>query len=327
MAPMRNMTIMVPEGTTYYRANGLLCTPFQDFEILAFYVMNYFAHAITVKRFPGEQLSSYVKAIIFASLYPYSGILRGIDGLVRRAILVRGGALQKAAAAGSLCIVTRSADWVPKNGQILRGVTLPEFQSATNSRSLSWVVELPTYFQEAGLSGPILSRAYRQIHGAYRLPIGYEFAILPSNTLVDVAFPGEVSEIFISWSHSIVKSLLSVAQFSYLTYTLVRGSPKNTHGYADLKFTVLPYLYFGMSLFNIMGNFATPEFETTYMVRSPEMQEAEDRGGCFDGVIGRVLEGRLLNGLHEDEVCQQRWVFRVEASQDQPREYARDSDY
>jgi hypothetical protein len=156
MAPTFNMTIAVPNGTTNHGDVGRLCPTMKWDEIVFFYAIDYFAHAFTVKHFPREQLSSYVKAITFAVLYPYSGILRGLDSLLRCAYYTPGDNLQKAAVAGALCVVTRSANWIPEDGEIPRGIKLPDRPDGTMPTDISWRVELPSYFQEAGLSGPIL---------------------------------------------------------------------------------------------------------------------------------------------------------------------------
>jgi len=57
-------------------------------------------------------------AIFLALIYPYSGIARGLEAIVRHSNLLSGESeLQKAARAGALCVVVRSKAWVPPDGR------------------------------------------------------------------------------------------------------------------------------------------------------------------------------------------------------------------
>lgn len=58
-------------------------------------------------------------------LYPYSGLPRGIESILRRAIFFRSSELETACRAGALCVVVRSRLWTPVEGQkTVRGVHL-----------------------------------------------------------------------------------------------------------------------------------------------------------------------------------------------------------
>ena len=98
-----NITITVPVGTSNHGDPNLLCTPAKWYEVLLFYAVNYLAHAVTVKALPGEQLGDTIAVIFAALIYPYSGVLRGIEAIARHAAFSSGNALQKAARAGALC--------------------------------------------------------------------------------------------------------------------------------------------------------------------------------------------------------------------------------
>ena len=56
------------------------------------------------------------------------------------------------------------------------------------------------------------------------------------------------------------------------------------HGYAAFGLTVAPYII--TSLVNLMGQIATPEYSTLFMIHSAEMDEARRPGGFSDNVIG-----------------------------------------
>jgi len=123
---MTNITITVPEGTSNHGDPDILCVPSKWTDILLFYAVNYLAHAVTVKSLPGEKLEETAYYIAMALIYPYSGLLRGIEAIIRRAAWYRGNELQQAARAGALCVVVRDRTWKPLNGQIVSGCEICE---------------------------------------------------------------------------------------------------------------------------------------------------------------------------------------------------------
>jgi hypothetical protein len=114
MAPAVNITITVPEGTSNHGDPNLLCTQAKWTDIVLFYAVNYLAHAVTVKSLPGEKLIDAAHIIFSALIYPYSGVIRGIEVIIRRAAYHQGNELQRAARAGALCVVVRSELWTPE---------------------------------------------------------------------------------------------------------------------------------------------------------------------------------------------------------------------
>jgi len=48
-------------------------------------------------------------------------------------------------------------------------------------------------------------------------------------------------------------------------------------------FTVVPYAV--MSIVNLIANMLVPHYPTLYMVRTPTMDQAEEAGGQFEGVV------------------------------------------
>ena len=134
---MENFTISVPNGTTNHGNPNLICTPVQWQDTFIFFFVNYFAHAFTVKQLPGEEIYPYSVAIIAALLYPYSGLPRGIESIIRRAIFYRSSELETACRAGALCIVVRSQDWTPaaEGQKSIKGVHLDN--SSNRAKPLS----------------------------------------------------------------------------------------------------------------------------------------------------------------------------------------------
>jgi hypothetical protein len=116
--PASNHSIIVPEYVTYDTKNGLLCTRARWYDVVVFFLVNYGAHAATVRKRPGERASHYFWAVVMATLVPFSGLLRGIEAMHRRANLKRNVTdLQLAARSGALCIVVRKRSWAPLEGE------------------------------------------------------------------------------------------------------------------------------------------------------------------------------------------------------------------
>jgi hypothetical protein len=124
MAPATNITITVPEGTSNHGDPNLLCTPTKWYDILIFYGVNYFAHAITMKTVPGELTNDILLDIVSALMYPYSGVLRGLEAIYRHAALFSTDDLHQATRAGALCIVVRTFKWAPATPLQLKGLTV-----------------------------------------------------------------------------------------------------------------------------------------------------------------------------------------------------------
>jgi hypothetical protein len=67
-----------------------------------------------VKALPGEKAEEFAFVACLATAFPFSGIARGLEVILRRVSLYRGlNDLQTAARASALCIVVRHDDWDP----------------------------------------------------------------------------------------------------------------------------------------------------------------------------------------------------------------------
>jgi len=85
MAPTLNITITVPVGTSNHGDPNLLCIPTKWTDIVTFYTGNYLAHALTIKSIPGQKTGHILLVVIAALIYPYSGIMRGLEAICRHA--------------------------------------------------------------------------------------------------------------------------------------------------------------------------------------------------------------------------------------------------
>jgi hypothetical protein len=150
--------------------------------------------------------------------------------------------------------------------------------------------------------GNVRFRTRRIVHGVQRLSPEYEFAVLPSNAVVEPNFAVTNDEkTVISCSWNIPKAIISLLQVFFAASTLyrARGDQLNRYGLAAFSLTVLPYIV--MSIVNLLGNLVTPDYPTLFLVRSPEMTEAEQSYDClFDGIIGNIVE-KPRNNTKDDK--------------------------
>ncbi|KAF2178075.1 hypothetical protein K469DRAFT_719226 [Zopfia rhizophila CBS 207.26] len=159
----------------------------------------------------------------------------------------------------------------------------------------SFTVNVPSWLDEnlrTSLTTRRIAKRGCKIHGVYSIPPGYEFAYVPSDTVVYTESTNldrsSTHKIEISSAYSVAKSVISVAQTIYAAITLyrARGNQIELYGYAAFGLTVTPYII--MSILNLLGQLATPDYPTFYMVHSEEMDEARRRGAYFDGVVGSL---------------------------------------
>ena len=117
------LNVTVPTGTVYKPAYNLLCLAAKPSDVFIFFAANYLAHAATVKSFPGESTAENIASLLFALLYPSSGIVRGLDAIFRHAVFTKH-ELQRAAQAGALCMVVRSNLWTPAEASLVKDCNL-----------------------------------------------------------------------------------------------------------------------------------------------------------------------------------------------------------
>jgi hypothetical protein len=98
----------------------------------------------------------------------------------------------------------------------------------------------------------------------------------------------------ISSSYSFPKAVVAIVQTVYAAITLYqsRGSQIQIYGYAAFGLTVTPYIV--MSIVNLIAALATPDYDALFLVRSEIMDEAEKRGGVFDGLVGKLIHDDIL---------------------------------
>lgn len=127
-------------GTITNESDGtqVWCEPTQWYDILWFIFANFILHALSVRSMPGERslVSTVFKFCCF--LIPFTGVRRGLC-LILRSSNFAGNDLQAAARANALCMVVRSPEWRPKDGQVVEGCTFDELDGPKKKKEKnSW---------------------------------------------------------------------------------------------------------------------------------------------------------------------------------------------
>ncbi|KDQ51985.1 hypothetical protein JAAARDRAFT_492659 [Jaapia argillacea MUCL 33604] len=92
---------------------------------------------------------------------------------------------------------------------------------------------------------------------------------------------------------------ISIAQLCYSSATIyqTRGSQLEQYCYAAFGLSVFPYTFMSLANFICVG--LVGEYPTLYLLRTRIMDEAEKRGGLFNGVVGSCREEHEGDGVGE----------------------------
>ncbi|ORY02673.1 hypothetical protein BCR34DRAFT_605506 [Clohesyomyces aquaticus] len=142
---LQNFTVSLPEGTRNHGNPRLICTPTEWTDVATFFLGNYITHALTVVILPGEEPLSYITNALRSLLFPAFGAYRGLRAIsvgymTLRKLVKRGwprgtpfkrlfhaetweeNELQIARRSGALCMIVRSSEWEPMDGDEIQGV-------------------------------------------------------------------------------------------------------------------------------------------------------------------------------------------------------------
>jgi hypothetical protein len=261
----------------------LICTTATWGSVISFLFLNYVAHVLTIKTFPGDKTMARLGWTAAALLVPYSGVTRAADAIShgRFPYFSKKTDLEYAVRVGALCAVARTAGWVPEANENISGCHLKGISSKPEGEVVSgpWTVVPLEDVRDVSVED-------FRIHGQIvpKLPPGYELQILPEN--IELSAHGQPIEL--ANTHGALKYVASLIQLAYAVVTLyrVRGDQLDKYGYAAYGLTVIPYLV--MSLVNLLANICTPDYPLIYMVHSEVMEEVKNRGVWFDGTVGEI---------------------------------------
>ncbi|KDQ51970.1 hypothetical protein JAAARDRAFT_198625 [Jaapia argillacea MUCL 33604] len=283
------------------RRSAIVCHPTTWHDIAVFFVVNYIAHAATIPTAPGAKWYDTAAWTILSLLQPFAGLGKSL-GLITRYFCTGGNGLEKAWIHDALMVVVRSDDWEPAGAPEEVYVKLP--------RGFHWheldedPATLPsaTIFcnEQHDFTGVATERI--QVHGRVLLPKGYCLAFPDGAGLLSEYFPFNSpanKHALLARSQSWLKMAISIAQLCYSSATVyqTRGGQLETYGYAAFGLSVFPYAF--MSLANLICVGLVGEYPSVYLVHTRIMDEAEKRGGSFNGVVGSCREEHQGDG--EDE--------------------------
>ncbi|KAL9610932.1 MAG: hypothetical protein Q9167_004410 [Letrouitia subvulpina] len=121
-------------GTLTNEGNGsrVYCEKTKWYDVLWFIFSNYLLHALSVRSLPGENFVSSTVFKLCCFLIPFTGIRRGL-GLILRATNLAPNDLQAAARANALCMVIRTPEWRPKEGEVIQGCQVDNVGTSTTA--------------------------------------------------------------------------------------------------------------------------------------------------------------------------------------------------
>ncbi|KAF9029408.1 hypothetical protein BDZ89DRAFT_1038492 [Hymenopellis radicata] len=300
LAAESSSNITLPDNVTNHGEPNLLCTPSTGYTVFSFILANYVMHAATTQTFPGESPFHQLLSFVTALLFPATGVSRGVNTIARGILVTvnrKHGDLQKAAAAGALCMVVRTENWRPVLGHAIHGITA--HRCVHSSQAVRWRIYRPKWLHTHRLfpgwqftddvpRGHTFE-SLRRIHGALKsLPTGYAYACVPPNAVI--ASPISQPTIHIAASLNSAKIIVAIFQTIFSSYTLYNGREDliKQFGYASFSLTVAPYTI--MSVVNLLGSLLMPAYSSVFVVRSEVMDELEHRHGKqFDGTVGALV--------------------------------------
>jgi len=285
---MGNTTyIPLPEGATQHGNPNLICLSPRWYDFVVFLLSNYVAHAATLHSLPGQRWRTTVVRAVNDPLLPITGIDVGIELLHKTYDAMSRAPLRLAAVSGALCTVRRKNGKRPRPPPPQAGKELEQ-----SEKYQPWIEHVDPIPLED-----------RRVQGVCELPEDFELVTVRSTTLLRLLTDHAGSTGFTSphetatkisprpnlpSTYNLPKAFVSLAQAIWAASTLYRARADqiDRYGYAAFGLTVAPYAV--MSSINLLGNLFVPEYPCVFLVSSPDMQEASQRGSTFHPVFAEI---------------------------------------
>jgi hypothetical protein len=137
---------------------------------------------------------------------------------------------------------------------------------------------------------------HRNMSAPYKLPQGFIIIEVPPGTPLR-GLPNAHSEYLnavalndeqLAAKHNVATILIGLIQLILGLVTLyrARGDQIRLYGYAAFGLSVAPYAV--MSIMNSAAALVTPEYPLIFLIRSPDMDRAEENGAVFDRVFAEI---------------------------------------
>jgi hypothetical protein len=285
----------------------VVCTASSWYDVVAFFLLNFVAHAATIRHYPGDNTPTQVFWTICALLLPFSGVWRACLSIADARPFEKD-PLGRAKYAGALCMSTarvlpivRPGELVELRGCRIKGKVPPTVES---ERFVDCIVRILA--SDANFNSKEVHPTTNKIHGCcWTGPGGHSLhmQVVPPEFMVVSVCPTRTCKVELSCSNSMAKCATAVVQVGFACYTVyrTRSNQVEDYGYAAFGLTVIPYAI--MSLLNLTANLLTPEYPTLFMVHSDYMDVANQLTNQtrYDGTVGTIVprNAPLGNGEYD----------------------------
>jgi hypothetical protein len=265
------------------KRSDLVCGAASWEDVAAFSLLNYVAHAATVRQFPGDNMKTQIWYIACALFVPFAGVWRACESIAYARPFAN--ALDQAKWAGALCMVAYDGERLDHVTELPRCQIVGKNPPRTNGNVFVsgrvWLEDIILVWRSR-----LVNKEREHIHGNYS---GNKFVrIVPPN--VKVRTDCRTTHNFrLSSSYPVLKSAAALIQLAFACFTLYRtsGDQVENYGYTAFGFTVIPYAI--MSLINLTANLLTPEYPTLFLVHSDAMDAENQNRKEFDAAVGTIV--------------------------------------
>jgi hypothetical protein len=256
--------------------------------VFAFYLLNYVAHAATIRRYAGDSTFTQIWWTACALFLPFAGVWRAAVAIANARPFEKD-PLQVAKYAGALCMVrlfdehriTEGSNEIL--GAQICGKVLAERDpdGFVNDCEISYTPFQSDYMR-------IVDTRFDDVHGSHSHD-GLEFYSVPPDLAVRWNNCRAYDSQKLSCSSGWFKCAVAIIQVAFACITLyrTRGNQVETYGYAAFGLTVIPYAV--MSILNLVANLLTPEYPALYMVHSDVMDLRAMCRARYDGIVGTIV--------------------------------------
>lgn len=327
---MKDLTVSVPDGTIDHGVENLICVPPRGYDLIVFFCVNYLAHVFTAIHPPGATFRERLINALYVMFVPGSGITRALRSIICHARRYSG--LESAARAGALCMVLRKENigsgtrsrWfnnvffngdnprlVPTNRSVHGITSLPHSDGMEQDFFLA---EVPPGTPLQGLQEELSAIPSPRLAGLKRFislvlrrwgmsnlsrdlesSSNSEFATSPISPTQRHPATVDLQDYILgnNWNPFTLAASLLQAGIGVYTLYKARGDQMETYGFTAFGLTVVPYVF--MAFINIIASLVTPQFPCMFLIKTPDMQDAQIQDGHEFGTF--IAE---INPEHRD---------------------------
>ena len=281
--PVTAPSVTAPYAHTTEKRSDVVCGAASWEDLVAFFLLNYFAHAATIRHFPGDSTPTQIWWTACALFLPFAGVWRACQSIANARPFEKD-PLERAKYAGALCTAQIS---VLSGLTELQGCQLKGKLANSNASEGDGFVRCAITILGSPSATRQVSRRTEKIHGANEPSVS--LTVVPPS--VKVVPNCEMTRVHLSCSNGLLKSATAVVQLLFACLTLYRtkGDQVGMYGYAAFGLTVIPYAI--MSILNLTANLLTSEYPMLFMVQSDGMRQYQlgHSKPQYDGTVGTIV--------------------------------------